>query len=49
MESKILLNKFFLDKEKDIVVNLYREESNEDEIEYEISTPNHQTGNLITN
>lgn len=49
MESKILLNKFFLDKEKDIVVNLYREENNEDEIEYEISTPNHHTGNLITN
>ena len=36
-----------LDKEKDIIVNLYRK--NEDEIEYVLETPNHKTGNLITN
>lgn len=41
------LNKFYLDKEKDIIVNLYRE--NDDEIIYVIETPNHHTGNLITN
>ena len=49
MENKIFFNRFFLDKEKDIVVSLYREENNEDEIEYIITTPNHHTGNLITN
>ena len=40
--------KFYLDKEKDIVVNLYRS-GNEDELIYVIETPNHHTGNLITN
>lgn len=40
------LNKFYLDKEKDIRVNLYKEK--EDEIIYIIETPNHHTGNLIT-
>lgn len=40
--------KFYLDKEKDIVVNLYKTE-NEDEIIYILKTPNHNTGNLITN
>ena len=49
MENRIFFSKFFLDKEKDIVVDLYRESDNEDEIEYVISTPNHHTGNLITN
>lgn len=39
--------KFYLDKEKDIVVNLYKE--NEDELLYVLETPNHNTGNLITN
>ena len=38
---------FYLDKERDIVVNLYKED--EDELTYEIRTPNHNTGNLITN
>ena len=38
---------FYLDKERDIVVNLYR--IAEDELEYVIETPNHKTGNLITN
>ena len=38
---------FYLDKERDIVVNLYKE--NMDELTYVISTPNHNTANLITN
>ena len=38
---------FYLDKERDIVVNLYK--SAEDELTYIIETPNHSTGNLITN
>ncbi len=41
------LSKFYLDKEKDIKVSIYRE--NEDELRYVIETPNHGTGNLITN
>ena len=40
-------DRFYLDKEKDIIVNLYKE--NEDELKYIIETPNHKTGNLITN
>lgn len=40
-------DKFYLDKEKDIIVNLYIE--NKDELKYIIETPNHKTGNLITN
>lgn len=44
---KNIFGKFYLDKEKDIVVNLYRE--NEDELIYVLETPNHNTGNLITN
>ncbi len=43
----MLLNKFYLDKEKDIIVELYQE--NMDEITYILRTPNHNTGNLITN
>lgn len=42
-----LFNRFFLDKEKDIIVDLYKEK--EDEIRYILQTPNHNTGNLITN
>ena len=38
---------FYLDKERDIEVNLYKVE--EDELEYIIETPNHKTGNLIKN
>lgn len=37
---------FYLDKEKDLVVELYREG---DELHYVLRTPNHGTGNLITN
>lgn len=40
-------DRFYLDKEKDIIVNLYNE--NKDELKYIIETPNHKTGNLITN
>ena len=41
------INQFYLDKEKDIVVNL--EQENPDEMIYILETPNHGTGNLITN
>ena len=37
---------FFLDNEKDIIVNLYMDL---DEMHYELLTPNHQSGNLIRN
>ena len=47
MKELNLFNKFYLDKEKDIIVNLYKSE--EDEITYILETPNHNTGNLITN
>ena len=36
----------YLDKEKDLVVDLFRED---DELRYVLRTPNHGTGNLITN
>ena len=42
-----MVSKFYLDKEKDIIVNL--EKSKEDEITYILETPHHNTGNLITN
>ena len=47
MNNLNLFNKFYLDKEKDIIVNLYK--TNEDELTYILKTPNHNTGNLITN
>lgn len=47
MEKFKIINKFYLDKEKDIIVNLYQ--TNEDELTYILETPNHNTGNLITN
>lgn len=37
---------FFLDKEKDIIVNLYRDK---DRLFYVLETPNHASGNLIRN
>ncbi|MBP3870107.1 MAG: hypothetical protein J6E46_03940 [Faecalicoccus sp.] len=37
---------FYLDKEKDIIVNLY---TDQDRMSYVLQTPNHKTGNLITN
>lgn len=45
--EKVLLNKFYLDKEKDIIISIYR--NNPDEVTYVLETPNHNTGNLITN
>ena len=47
MEKSKIASKFYLDKEKDIVVNLMEEK--EDELTYILETPNHNTGNLITN
>lgn len=40
-------DKFYLDKEHDIIVNLY--EKDDENLTYIIETPNHKTGNLITN
>jgi hypothetical protein len=37
---------FFLDQEKDIIVNLYQDAEG---LSYLLETPNHKTGNLITN
>ena len=37
---------FFLDNEKDIIVDLYKDL---DRLYYVLSTPNHHTGNLIRN
>ena len=37
---------FFLDNEKDIIVNLYKDL---DRMYYVLTTPNHGTGNLIRN
>ena len=48
MENMIFFNKFYLDKEKDIQVHLYKTQ-NIDELCFIIRTPNHKTGNLITN
>ncbi|MEE0866637.1 MAG: adenosine deaminase [Clostridia bacterium] len=45
--KSLFFNRFYLDKEKDIIVNLYK--INEDEIRFVLETPNHNTGNLITN
>ena len=47
MENSKIINKFYLEKEKDIIINLYQ--TNEDELTYILETPNHGTGNLITN
>ena len=38
--------KFYLDKEKDIIVTL---DMQGDDLSYVITSPHHQTGNLITN
>lgn len=39
-------SRFYLDREKDMIVNLYLENGT---MYYVLSTPNHSTGNLITN
>ena len=44
--------RFYLDKEKDVIVDLYREEGMADKegvMRFLLSTPNHGTGNLIRN
>ena len=48
MEKLKYFNKFYIDKEKDIVVELYKTDV-EDELTYIIRTPNHKNGNLIKN
>ncbi|MBR3614060.1 MAG: adenosine deaminase [Clostridia bacterium] len=48
MEKLTYVNKFYMDKEKDIVVELYRGKV-PDELTYIIRTPNHKSGNLISN
>lgn len=48
MSLENFVTKFYLDKEKDIVVNLFKS-SKPDELIYVLETPNHHTGNLITN
>ncbi len=48
MDLGKFFTKFYLDKEKDIIVKLFRSE-NQDELIYVVETPNHHTGNLITN
>lgn len=48
MENLEYFNKFYIDKEKDIVVELYKN-GNPDELTYIIRTPNHKSGNLIKN
>lgn len=47
MEVLNQTRKFYLDKEKDIIVSLF--ETGPDELTYLLETPNHKTGNLITN
>lgn len=46
MDSMAYFGHFYLDKEKDIIVTLDMEDQ---EISYVLRTPNHATGNLITN
>ena len=46
MSERALFQRFYLDKEKDIIVELFKEE---DGMAYVLRTPNHGTGNLITN
>ena len=43
-----IFTRFYLDREKDIIVTLEKP-SCDYELDYTISTPNHGTGNLITN
>lgn len=47
MNKNNFFTRFYLDKERDIVVNLYK--TGIDELTYIVETPNHGTGNLITN
>ena len=45
-QSMTVFGHFYLDKEKDIIVDLFMEGEN---LSYVLRTPNHATGNLITN
>ena len=47
MKKENFITKFYLDKEKDIIISLYKTDKNE--MTYILETPNHHTGNLITN
>ena len=47
MEKMNVWKVFYLDKEQDIKVSLSKR--NEEELFYCIETPNHNSGNLITN
>ena len=49
MEGLVFFKRFYLDKEKDIIINLYKSNKNDEELTYIIETPNHGTGNLISN
>lgn len=42
----VYINKFYLDKEKDIIVSIYKDNKG---VFYVINTPNHHTGHLISN
>ena len=46
-KAVIWFQRFYLDKEKDVIVNLYRERGGI--MRFVLSTPNHGTGNLIRN
>ena len=46
MKERTRFSGFCLDREKDIIVDLYRENG---DLFYVLRTPNHKTGNLITN
>lgn len=42
MEKLVFFNKFYLDKEKDIIVNLFKS-NKPNELVYTIETPNHHS------
>ena len=46
MKERTWFQRFYLDKEKDMIVELYTEGG---DMFYVLKTPNHKTGNLITN
>lgn len=46
MSARVWFQRFYLDKEKDIIVELFKEEGG---MSYVLRTPNHASGNLITN
>ncbi len=48
MKTEVFFTKFYLDKEKDIVIKFFKTE-NPNELIYVIQTPNHSSDNLINN